>query len=660
MIFCVTEMPRTYKRKPGTRRYQDYTEQHLEECLRRIKRGEITQRQAEKEYNIPRRTLTNKLGGKHKGKTGRPTVFSIEEEKSFVKCTIQLSDYGFPISEEDLRHIVAAYLQKTGRNVPNFKLGYLPGPDWLKSFMKRHSELTTRFVSNIKRARAAVSEALLKEYVTNLSQSLENVPPENIFNYDETNLTDDPGLRKCVIKRGTKYPQMIRNSSKSSISIMMAGSASGELLPPFVVYKSTRLWSTWVVGGPDGTRYANTQSGWFDALAFEEWFERTMLPVLKQKEGVKVMIGDNLTSHISPRVIQLCEQNNIRFICLPANSTHLTQPLDVAFFKPLKVAWRKVLTEYKQCISGSKKTTLDKEDFPALLKKLMSQLEPNQRENLKSGFRKCSIYPIDVQELLGNFKNRNEFNVGDVEDSFKSYLDTKTQNVLHGGSRNIRKKKLQVAPGRSIGTADLVGNNVVIEEAYQEEQTDDPDIVQLHDVEMDVNLTDAYPELNILQQSLDNLPSTSTDMIPTTSGCSSMNPFAKSPKRNKKKRLLLETEKPLPKTKTPKTLANKIKQMKKEMESKKTKASEEKKSATMMVCVKCSMGEETQSFRSCRECGGHYHMACVPKNYDFIEDSDDEETEDFFLCPRCKAKVVGENNIGKLLLDEDFSEESTF
>uniref|UniRef100_A0A8D8XY63 DDE-1 domain-containing protein n=2 Tax=Cacopsylla melanoneura TaxID=428564 RepID=A0A8D8XY63_9HEMI len=116
---------------------------------------------------------------------------------------------------------------------------------------------------------AEISETMLREYADNLSQSLENVPPENIFNYDETNLTDDPGSKRCVVKRGTKYPTLIRNSSKTSISIMMAGSATGELLPPFVVYKSTRLWSTWVEGGPKGTRYANTPSGWFETALLQ-------------------------------------------------------------------------------------------------------------------------------------------------------------------------------------------------------------------------------------------------------------------------------------------------------------------------------------------------------------------------------------------------------
>jgi len=58
--------------------------------------------------------------------------------------------------------------------------------------MRRHPEITVRFASNIKRKRAGVDVETLNEYV-DLHEELEGVPPGNIWNYDETNLTDDPG-----------------------------------------------------------------------------------------------------------------------------------------------------------------------------------------------------------------------------------------------------------------------------------------------------------------------------------------------------------------------------------------------------------------------------------------------------------------------------------
>ena len=55
-------------------------------------------------------------------------------------------------------------------------------------------------------------------------------PANNILNYDETNLSDDPGAEKLIFKCGKKYPEHIMNYSKGNTSIMFSGTAAGELL----------------------------------------------------------------------------------------------------------------------------------------------------------------------------------------------------------------------------------------------------------------------------------------------------------------------------------------------------------------------------------------------------------------------------------------------
>lgn len=75
----------------------------------------------------------------------------------------------------------------------------------------------------------------------NLKKPILRVPPSNIYNYDEANLSDDPGQKRVITKRGVKYPERILNSTKSSTSIMFCGNAKGKLLPPYVVYKSKEM-----------------------------------------------------------------------------------------------------------------------------------------------------------------------------------------------------------------------------------------------------------------------------------------------------------------------------------------------------------------------------------------------------------------------------------
>lgn len=109
------------------------------------------------------------------------------------------------------------------------------------------------------------------------------------------------------------------------------------------------MYETWKIGGPIGARFSSTSSGWFDSNCFMDWIVTIAIPYFRNLPGKKVLIGDNLSSHISLEAVEKCEEhNNISFIFLPANSSHMSQPLDVAFFRPFKEAWRKILTDWKK------------------------------------------------------------------------------------------------------------------------------------------------------------------------------------------------------------------------------------------------------------------------------------------------------------------------
>lgn len=134
-----------------------------------------------------------------------------------------------------------SYSDNKGVTVKKFGTNNLPGDDWARSLLKRHQIIGQRIATNISRVRADVSPTIINECFDNLKQVLENVPPDNIFNYDESNLQDDPGKQKVLFKRGTKYPVKVQNHSKSATTIMVCGSAAGTLLPPYIVYRSAHM-----------------------------------------------------------------------------------------------------------------------------------------------------------------------------------------------------------------------------------------------------------------------------------------------------------------------------------------------------------------------------------------------------------------------------------
>ena len=104
-----------------------------------------------------------------------------------------------------------------------------------------------------------------------------------------------------------------------------------------------------------------------------DWFLKMMLPNLCRLERRKVLIGDNLSSHLSDAVYnQSMLSKQHRFYLLISKHHHLLQPLDVAWFS-FKKAWRKTLEDWKRSPQGLRyKGCLPKGHFNKLLKTLIS------------------------------------------------------------------------------------------------------------------------------------------------------------------------------------------------------------------------------------------------------------------------------------------------
>lgn len=437
-------MPRVHLRKPGARKYLDFRQDDLEDALREVSTGNLSIRMAAERYGVPKSTIHRKFHGKNFRKPGRQTIFSEADEKHIVHGILTASKWGFPLNGTEIRNIIKTFLDAKGVKQKPFKNNF-PGQEWLVGFLKRHRNvLSLRLSENIKRSRAAVSHTTINEYFDNLELTLANVPPKNVINYDETNMTDDPGQEVVVVRRGTKHPERVVDTSKSSTSVMFAITGNGDLLPPYVVYKAMHTHDNWVNNGPPGTKYNNSKSGWFDSFLFEDWFNKIALEYFRRLPGEKALIGDNLASHITLNVIQACERHNIKFILLPANSTHLTQPLDVAYFRPLKMAWRKSLLEWKKKNRGS----LPKSLFPSMLRKALLSLEETSSQNIASGFKACGLIPLDREQVLKRLPK--EHDTDNDKDIWSRSFEEQLSNARKHEPLRTRKKKNNVPPGLNL------------------------------------------------------------------------------------------------------------------------------------------------------------------------------------------------------------------
>ena len=140
---------------------------------------------------------------------------------------------------------------------------------------------------------------------------------------------------KVVTELGRKNVWAISSAEKGkNHTLLCCVSASGQALPPFMIFPRKRMSDKLKVGSLPGNFFSCSDNGWVTHELYLEWF-RFFLANIPPTRPV-LLIEDGHSSHISMEVIELARCNNIHVLCLPSHTTHLLQPLDVGVFKSLK------------------------------------------------------------------------------------------------------------------------------------------------------------------------------------------------------------------------------------------------------------------------------------------------------------------------------------
>ena len=350
-------------------------------------------------WDVPPSTIQRHVTKKMKPRGGQP-VFTKQQEDMFAKHLLRCADALWPVSTAQLKDYIQRFCVHYRVRAVRFKNGR-PGKDWVAGFLSRHPQLKVRRAAAISAAKAwGTSPAKLKEYFERLRPLLatdgdEYCSPECVLNYDETAITDDAGNPKVITRRSSKSPRAVLNNNKTSRSVMFAVTADGECLPPYVCTK-TKFKEDELDGfGPPLCYWDTSKSGWFNMCVFDNWFEAVVAPWAISHQGKhKVVLGDNLSSHLSPVSLKRAEELGVHFRLLPPNTTHFLQPLDVAFFGPLKRAWRDQLLTYKRIHLNK---SLLKRHFAGEFKKLLATIKP---DTIKSGFKATGLVPFDPEQAV--------------------------------------------------------------------------------------------------------------------------------------------------------------------------------------------------------------------------------------------------------------------
>ena len=107
----------------------------------------------------------------------------------------------------------------------------------------------------------------------------------------------------------------------------------------------------------------------------------------------------------------LAKENDIHLITLPSHLIHILQPLDIAFFKPLKAEWSKMAEDF----TWRETKPVTKVDFPSLFTTVWNNA--SKLKHTLSGFRCTSIHPYNPDAILLQVYVPNERLIGCVKNA---------------------------------------------------------------------------------------------------------------------------------------------------------------------------------------------------------------------------------------------------
>ena len=327
---------------------------------------------------MPLSTLKDRFNGRvvHGTKPGPRSYLSKDDESELADFLVECAKLGFGKTRRDVKCIVELYLQKNDSKSEDFTLSN----GWWTNFLRRNPQLSLRAGDATANVRMdALSKKNLDYYFNLLKMEFDKYNfyghPEAIYNMDETGVPLEPRPPKVVAKKEQQKVWYRTFGTKAQITVVGCGSATGQILPPFIIFAAKQINPQWCTDEVSGTRYAISDNGWIDQELFHFWLDEHFL------SNVTPLL-DGHSSHFEPTCIEYAKKKGVIIVCLPPHTAHECQPLDVSLFSALKARWRE---ECHKFYRKNPKLLIKKLNFCSIFKKAwLTAILP---VNLCSGFR---------------------------------------------------------------------------------------------------------------------------------------------------------------------------------------------------------------------------------------------------------------------------------
>ena len=173
---------------------------------------------------------------------------------------------------------------------------------------------------------------------------MKDIPEQLIINWDQTGLSIVPTGDWTMEKEGTKIVPIAHNDDKRQITAVLAITASGDYLPPQLLYQGKTPKCHPQISFTPGWDVWHSENHWSNEITMKRYIDRIIVPFVTQKRiDLKLeptrpaaAIFDNFRGQTTAGILSHLRSHHIVPIQLPANCTDKLQPLDISVNKPMK------------------------------------------------------------------------------------------------------------------------------------------------------------------------------------------------------------------------------------------------------------------------------------------------------------------------------------
>lgn len=325
-------------------------------------------------------------------KSGPDPLLTELEEARLVNHLRYMSDMGYGYTRMQVMELgtdLAIHLGKKTKSEP------LLSRFWFSNFMKRWPEIHVakpRGLATI-RAKCASPEKIAAYYEEldriQTKYNLKN-KPHLMYNVDEKGLPTEHSPPDTVCGKDSAA-QSITSPKDKTTTVIGAGNAVGNQIPPFYIFAGKRKVDHLIEGCLPGTDFDVSETGWSNAEVFESYMKDHFFKFAHPGDGEHLLVlYDGHASHVTLSLIDWAKEQRIILFLLPPHTSHVLQPLDVGCFGPLQRIYNRECSTYLRQHPGQVVCRLN---ICKISSKAYSlALSP---ENLRSSFRRAGIYPFD-------------------------------------------------------------------------------------------------------------------------------------------------------------------------------------------------------------------------------------------------------------------------